>query len=86
MLDLNRDRPDDPFRPFGATPGHAFEWARLVVQLDAALDDARSWRIEAAEHLFARAIADAIDDDRPVAPVHDRLGRASRSCASDSTG
>ncbi len=68
VLDLNRDRPDDPFRPFGATPGHAFEWARLMVQLDAALDDTQSWRLEAAEHLFARAIADAVDDDMPLLP------------------
>ena len=29
----NRDRPRDPFRPFGATPGHAFEWARLLTEV-----------------------------------------------------
>ncbi|MGA8851822.1 MAG: AGE family epimerase/isomerase, partial [Aeromicrobium sp.] len=68
VLDLNGDRPNDPFRPFGATPGHAFEWARLMVQLDAALDDTGSWRLDAAEHLFARATADAVDDDMPLLP------------------
>ncbi len=68
LLDLNRDRPDDPFRPFGATPGHAFEWARLLVQLDAALDDGSSWRIQAAENLFDRAAVDALDDDAPLLP------------------
>ena len=26
-LDCNRDRPDDPFKPYGATPGHGIEWA-----------------------------------------------------------
>ncbi len=33
LLDYHRDRPADPFRPFGATIGHAFEWARLAVQV-----------------------------------------------------
>lgn len=36
-LDLNRDRPDDPFKPFGATVGHGLEWARLLLHLEAAL-------------------------------------------------
>ena len=28
----NIDKPDDPFKPFGATPGHGIEWARLITQ------------------------------------------------------
>ncbi|PJI93587.1 AGE family epimerase/isomerase [Luteimicrobium subarcticum] len=35
--DLNRDCPDDPFKPFGATVGHGLEWARLLLHLEAAL-------------------------------------------------
>ena len=35
--DYNLDRRDDPFRPYGTTPGHSFEWARLLVTLEAAL-------------------------------------------------
>ena len=31
-LMLNKDKPDDPFKPFGATPGHGIEWARLILQ------------------------------------------------------
>lgn len=68
VLELNRDRPDDPFRPFGATPGHAFEWARLVLQVDAAVDTPRPWRLEAAQHLFTRAIEDALDGDTALLP------------------
>ncbi|MGY1811496.1 AGE family epimerase/isomerase [Blastococcus sp. SYSU D00820] len=34
----NRDRPADPFRPYGVTVGHQFEWARLCLHLRAALD------------------------------------------------
>ena len=67
VLDLNRDRPDDPFRPFGATPGHAFEWARLVLQVDAA-GPSNPWRVEAAEQLFARAVDDVLDSDAPLLP------------------
>lgn len=30
--DYNRERPADPFRPYGVTIGHGFEWARLSIQ------------------------------------------------------
>ena len=29
----NREHPAHPFRPFGVTPGHGFEWARLAHEL-----------------------------------------------------
>lgn len=61
----NTSEPADPFRPFGATPGHAFEWARLLVQLAASLPDAKPWMQEAAVALFARAVDDAVNDDTP---------------------
>ena len=31
-LACNEDKPDDPFKPYGATPGHGIEWARLIAQ------------------------------------------------------
>lgn len=31
-LECNSDKPDDQFKPYGATPGHGIEWARLIVQ------------------------------------------------------
>ncbi len=37
LPDYNRDNPADGFRPYGTTPGHAFEWARLLLHLEAAL-------------------------------------------------
>ena len=37
LPDFNRDRPADPFRPFGVTPGHGIEWARLILQYWAAV-------------------------------------------------
>ena len=60
-LDCNRDKPDDQFKPFGATPGHGIEWARLITQyaLSSDRDEAgRKALIDAAEHLFARALED----------------------------
>ena len=55
-LDHNRDEPAHPFRPFGATIGHLFEWARLAVHLDRALGtDAPEWLVPDAEALFATA-------------------------------
>ena len=58
LLEFNRERPDDPFRPYGATPGHAFEWGRLLLALEAALPDPPSWLAEAAVRLFDTAVAD----------------------------
>ncbi|MBE7701827.1 AGE family epimerase/isomerase [Oerskovia sp. Sa1BUA8] len=65
LPDLNAERPDDPFKPFGSTPGHGFEWSRLLVQLDAAQAavgaGAADARLDAARRLFDRALADGWD-------------------------
>jgi len=67
-LELNKDRPGDQFKPYGATPGHGLEWARLLLHLEAALptgDAAASFPVRAADllptavALFDRAVADA---------------------------
>jgi mannose/cellobiose epimerase-like protein (N-acyl-D-glucosamine 2-epimerase family) len=39
LPEYNRDRPADPFRPYGVTVGHQFEWARLCLHLRAALPE-----------------------------------------------
>ena len=61
-LDYNRDEPAHPFRPYGVTPGHGLEWARLTVQLRGALINrsmsAPEWMLEAAEHIFDQARTD----------------------------
>jgi sulfoquinovose isomerase len=68
QLDYNRDRPADPFRPFGATPGHGLEWARLLLHLaaavaaDAQAGPAPDWLVPAAVALFDRAVSDGWDD------------------------
>jgi mannose/cellobiose epimerase-like protein (N-acyl-D-glucosamine 2-epimerase family) len=59
--DYNIDQPSHPFRPYGATPGHAFEWARLLLSLRAAYADGPVALSEAAEHLAATAADDAWD-------------------------
>jgi sulfoquinovose isomerase len=61
--DYHLDRRDDPFRPYGTTPGHSFEWARLLVTLEAALPAPPAWLPEAAAALFDRAVADAWQRD-----------------------
>ena len=109
-LMCNIEKPDDPFKPFGATPGHGIEWARLITQWalstfgevctasegetagDCPLASAVRHRtrkeaakyLDAAEHLFGRAVSDAWNADgapgivyttdwegKPV--VHDRM-------------
>jgi sulfoquinovose isomerase len=59
LPDYNRDQPRHPFRPFGITPGHGFEWARLLLQLDGQVGDQR--QPFAARALFDRALADGWD-------------------------
>ncbi len=70
-LECNKDKPDDPFKPYGATPGHGIEWARLITQWtlstwkaapDALPQEAQSC-IEAAEALFLRAVEDGWNAD-----------------------
>ncbi len=34
LKDYNIENPADPFRPFGVTIGHLFEWSRLILQLE----------------------------------------------------
>ena len=55
----NIDRPADPFRPFGVTPGHGLEWARLLLQLRTVQDPAAEpWLLPAAISLTQRALAE----------------------------
>lgn len=63
LLDHNRDRPDDPFEPFGATIGHGLEWSRLLLHVHAASNVATPDLVSAAERLFARAVADGWSSD-----------------------
>ena len=54
--EAHRDRPDDDFQPYGVTPGHGFEWARLLASA-ASLPGADGF-LEGAVALFERAAAD----------------------------
>jgi sulfoquinovose isomerase len=66
LPDYHRDRPDDPFRPYGCTPGHLLEWSRLLVQLEAGLPQPPAWLLEDAAGLFAAAVRVGWDvDGRP---------------------
>ena len=58
LPDYNTEARDHPFRPFGVTPGHGLEWARLLLNLRATLDSPPDWLLEAAEALFDRAVRD----------------------------
>lgn len=86
-LEYNRECPADPFKPYGATPGHGIEWVRLITQwaLSSHMKKERTDKyIEAAEKLYQRAVKDAWNADgapgivyttdwegKPV--IHDRM-------------
>lgn len=66
-LECNKDRPDDQFKPYGATPGHGLEWSRLIAQwalstYKGKTGDAAKY-VAAAEQLYARAVDDAWNAD-----------------------
>jgi mannose/cellobiose epimerase-like protein (N-acyl-D-glucosamine 2-epimerase family) len=55
-LGHNRDRDDDPFRPYGVTIGHMLEWSRLVLATWIATGEHEGWMREAAGALFGHAV------------------------------
>lgn len=75
--DYNQDTPKDKFRPYGATPGHAFEWSRLMLHLEGGLlrhgEAAPGWLLEDAQGLFHSAIKLAwhVDGQPGLVYTHD---------------
>jgi sulfoquinovose isomerase len=62
LPDYNATAPADPFRPYGATIGHWFEWSRLALHLDAALGGrAPGWLRGQARRLFDAAVREGWD-------------------------
>ena len=68
-LECNKEQPADQFKPYGATPGHGIEWARLISQWALSTYRTESSSIltgkyvEAAKALYNRAIKDAWNVD-----------------------
>jgi mannose/cellobiose epimerase-like protein (N-acyl-D-glucosamine 2-epimerase family) len=65
--DYNLEHPADHFRPYGTTPGHAMEWARLLLHLEASLQlaelPAPDWLLACARGLFDSACRHAWSAD-----------------------
>ncbi len=57
LPDYNADHPDHPFRPYGSTIGHWLEWSRLLLHVEAALEDPPGWLLPDAIALFDAATA-----------------------------
>ena len=66
-MECNKEHPDDQFKPYGATPGHGLEWARLITQwaFSTYKDDKEKAAkyIAASENLFNRAVEDGWNSD-----------------------
>jgi sulfoquinovose isomerase len=58
LPEYNRDQPGHQFKPYGATVGHALEWARLMLHLEASGLPDTEYLADAAVALFARAVRD----------------------------
>lgn len=59
LLEYNSAHKEDPFKPYGATPGHACEWARLLLHLESSGAGAGLDLLGAARSLFSRAVDEA---------------------------
>ncbi len=66
-LECNREKPDDPFKPYGATPGHGMEWSRLITQWAVSSFPEQPEKQEpylcSAKALFDRAVQDGWNAD-----------------------
>lgn len=66
-LEYNKDKKDDQFKPYGATPGHGIEWSRLILQWAYSYykEDCKQRReaLNAAENLFNQALKDGWNAD-----------------------
>lgn len=58
ILEHNHDLPADPFRPYGATVGHALEWARLLATVHTATERTTPDLLKASVSLTDRALTD----------------------------
>ncbi len=80
-LECSKDRPADQFKPYGATPGHGLEWARLILQWAFSSlpedEQRRAPYLEAAKMLFERAVKDGwnCDGGRGIVYTTDWEGR-----------
>ena len=70
LPNYNIDNKDDQFKPYGTTPGHSLEWARLISQWAVSAhrhgeidDDRLHWAIESAQRLFLTAVANGWNAD-----------------------
>jgi sulfoquinovose isomerase len=63
-LSYNRDRLDDPYRPYGVTIGHLLEWSRLLLSTSVATGEHDGWMRDAAGALFRHAVDVGWDDER----------------------
>lgn len=67
LYELNKEKPDDPFKPYGATPGHGIEWARLISQWAGSSkelsEEERQDYYGHACALYDRAVKDAWNSD-----------------------
>lgn len=67
QYEFNAANREDPFKPYGATPGHGLEWARLITQWALSTypvnpEKAKPY-IDAAENLCKTALTDAWNCD-----------------------
>jgi mannose/cellobiose epimerase-like protein (N-acyl-D-glucosamine 2-epimerase family) len=64
--EFHRDNLRDPLRPYGVTPGHGLEWARLLIQLRGLLGEGpeTDWLRTAAAGLFDAAVTQGWDTRR----------------------
>lgn len=79
LPDYNRDRPADPFRPYGATVGHGLEWSRLILSVAAARGSSYNGEelVRGATALAERAVSDgwAVDGADGFVYTTDWTGR-----------
>ncbi|WP_041832401.1 AGE family epimerase/isomerase [Actinoplanes sp. N902-109] len=78
LPEYNADKPDHPFKPYGATVGHGLEWSRLLLHAAAAPGAGDTAALtDGAARLFDRAVDDgwAVDGNPGFVYTTDWSGR-----------
>lgn len=60
LLRYNHDNPKNPFRPYGYTIGHSFEWARLSLNAWTATGKTSERHLQRAINLYRRGVAEGL--------------------------
>jgi len=75
LPEYNKENPRNPFRPYGSTIGHWYEWARLSLQAWVATGSSEDRHVERARQLYEAAAREGLSADGSIIFTLDSQGK-----------